>query len=615
MSVAPVQLRERPRLKFGGRGELREKVGEHGRIHLDRWLPFVVLHRSDDTGASIARRIAINSPAYLVWSPQEDHEAAAALDALAEQLCDRFGRVLLVAVGDGLWRRQREDSAVLPPFVMRVGGDGTAAACRAQAVLREALEKVEIDLRHPEVATVEPAQDPFEAIGRAAPPGAEHLSLTVPQIHRAPGGELYPQVTHDLALRCTDALLQAACAFMSEAELGAPAHYRALGRSAFLKAALHADEKLDRISRSFDFLLSISPINTDEGRAHFLESGESQAPKFRYRPLAIDPDAAKRDLYAIDLTILEDPLLERLLCDKRRELDHQLTMLASRNSGGFKAASLLLYGGVEPKLLADAEAVLARVPPAPLRGETIGAHEVADAARALIASYQLADPRFAPGVEIRDDVAGLLVSAGKLMIASSTAMVRHRLDALLSHEVSVHLLTWFNGAAQGLTVFRTGLSGYEGVQEGLGVFAEWAVGGLTASRLRLLAGRVVAVDMMLGGADFIEVYRRLNGDFGFGKRSAFDITARIFRSGGLAKDAIYLKGFRYVLDRVAAGDSLDPFWLGKIAPDHVPAIEELLQRKLLQPPLLAPEFLSRPDVQRRIAALSPGLPLHQTLAE
>ena len=47
------------------------------------------------------------------------------------------------------------------------------------------------------------------------------------------------------------------------------------------------------------------------------------------------------------------------------------------------------------------------------------------------------------------------------------------LEALLAHEVSVHLLTYCNGAAQGLTIFRTGLAGYdEGVQEGLGVFAE-----------------------------------------------------------------------------------------------------------------------------------------------
>ena len=95
------------------------------------------------------------------------------------------------------------------------------------------------------------------------------------------------------------------------------------------------------------------------------------------------------------------------------------------------------------------------------------------------------------------------------MIASSTSMLRSRLDALLSHEVSVHLLTYFNGAAQGLTVFRTGLAHYEGVQEGLGVFAEWAVGGLSAPRMRLLAGRVMAVDAMLDGAGFVDVYRML----------------------------------------------------------------------------------------------------------
>ena len=114
-----------------------------------------------------------------------------------------------------------------------------------------------------------------------------------------------------------------------------------------------------------------------------------------------------------------------------------------------------------------------------------------------------------PPIEIRDDVGSLLVSGRKLMIASNTAMLRSRVEALLSHEISVHLLTYFNGAAQGLTVFRTGLANYEGVQEGLGVFAEWAVGGLSAARMRLLAGRVVAVDAMLDGAEFVDVYRAL----------------------------------------------------------------------------------------------------------
>ena len=58
-----------------------------------------------------------------------------------------------------------------------------------------------------------------------------------------------------------------ACAFLDDGKAKAPAHYRALGRSAYLAAALKADRKLDRIARSFDFLLSVSPIDTATRRS------------------------------------------------------------------------------------------------------------------------------------------------------------------------------------------------------------------------------------------------------------------------------------------------------------------------------------------------------------
>ena len=41
---------------------------------------------------------------------------------------------------------------------------------------------------------------------------------------------------------------------------------------------------------------------------------------------------------------------------------------------------------------------------------------------------------------------------------------------------------------------------------------------------------------------------------------------------------------------VAEGDSLDPFWIGKIARDHIDEIEELIQRNLVQPPFSAQNF-------------------------
>jgi uncharacterized protein (TIGR02421 family) len=400
---------------------------------------------------------------------------------------------------------------------------------------------------------------------------------------------------------------------MAAAGSSPPLHHRSLGRSAFLKAALDADRKLDSIANSFDFLLSLSPINTQDAMARFLGQEEETAPKFRYRPLTVDPDVAKRELYEIDLSRLEDPLLERLLSEKRREIDYQLTLLATRNTPAFRPASMLLYGAVSPQLLSDAHAILASVKPTTISGKKVGAHKVAAAAQELVDRYRSVDERFQAKVEVRDDVSGLLVSGDRLMISSATSMAESRLDALLSHEVSVHLLTYFNGSTQGLSIFRTGLAQYEGIQEGLGVFAEWAVGGLTSARLRLLAGRVVAVEAMIDGAGFIDVYRRLTNDLGFSKRVAFDLSARVFRSGGFAKDAIYLKGFRAVVGRVATGASLDAFWLGKIAPEHVDAIEELLLRGLLHAPVFVPDFLERDDSKSRIARLREGLAFDRLL--
>lgn len=603
--------------EFTPAGALRQKVGESGRVHIDRPLHFLVLHRSDDPEHSVARRVASNSPAYLVWSPEDDLAAASALRVVVARMRKHFGHVLIVSLFDQeLVSEAADDAPFLPRFRAIIGpGDDDRATCAGEA-LAKAMAKVEIDLRRCEVERrTRPYFEPSVADLIDSDPDLSHLSFGLPPIHRAPGGAIYPQLFRDLANASGDAVLRAACAFIADGRQGAPNHYRALGRSALLAAALSADRKLDRISRSFDFLLSVSPINTAEAMAEFVASDGNRPPRFEYRPLTVDPDEAKRRLYAVDLGKLEDPLLESLLSDKRREIDQQLTMLSVRNTPAFRPASMLLYGTVDAALLADAHSLLAGAQPAAKgRGKMIGAAEIAEAARNLIASYRAADDRFTADVEVRDDLAaGLMVSGRKLMVSSDTRMSARRLDALLAHEISVHLLTWFNGSLQPLSIFRTGLAGYEGLQEGLGVFAEWAVGGLTASRVRLLAGRVVAVDAMLSGADFDECFRLLSDEHGFSQRTAFNVSARVYRSGGLAKDLIYLKGFKAVVDLVTAGASLDPYWLGKIAPAHAPLVEELLQRGLLHAPRFLPEFMSRPDTRARIARLRGGAGLGSIL--
>ena len=254
-------------------------------------------------------------------------------------------------------------------------------------------------------------------------------------------------------MRLGDALLRSACAFIDDGERPVPDHYRSLGRSAFVAAALKADKKLAAMASSFDFLLSISPIDTSRAAERFFAAGEGQEPHFHYRPLAIDPDHAKRDLYAIDLDRLEDPLLEQLLSEKRREIDAQLTMLATRNTPAFRPASMVLYGTVTDDLLEDSRAILGATGKGAPRGRALKPETVAAEARALIARYNERDPRFGARVEVRDDVSGLMVSRGKLMVGRDSLVAENRLEALLAHEVGVHLLTYFNGSAQGLEIF------------------------------------------------------------------------------------------------------------------------------------------------------------------
>lgn len=377
-----------------------------------------------------------------------------------------------------------------------------------------------------------------------------------------------------------------------------PAHN---DHDALIAACNSADAELHAIAGAFDFLLAISPTNTNEAMVAFMKNHAEKPPEFAYRRLGFDPEALRHRVHKIDFANLHEPLIEGLLLEKRRELDTQLHMLECRDGADFKEHSQGLYGSVSEELLAAAMSILAISRTDQGAQETVGAFELKHRAEVLIGHYRLQNPAFNPVLEIRADVTGLLVSYPRLLIDDSAKVSERRVDPLLSHEISVHLLTGFNGAQQGLSIFSTGLAGYEEIQEGLGVFAEWAVGGLTTARLRLLAGRVIAVHAMLAGADFLDCYRLLHLDCGLRPRRAFGIAARVYRSGGLAKDAIYLRGFFRVMEWIADGGDLAPFWRAKIAMIHVPMMEQLYERGLLREAELTPEFMLRDSTVKRIA--------------
>jgi uncharacterized protein (TIGR02421 family) len=275
-------------------------------------------------------------------------------------------------------------------------------------------------------------------------------------------------------------------------------------------------------------------------------------------------------------------------------------MLGARGTDEFLPLSIELYGPVAPALLARAEGILDRVEvPARGRDDRIDAVRFAELADAELAHYRAIEPDLGVHVEIRPDASGIMVSGRDLIVGSAASVPVSRTDALLHHEIGTHLVTYLNGTYQPIRVMASGLAGYEETQEGLAVLAEFLVGGLSPDRLRQLAGRVVAVHELASGGTFDAVHRGLV-EVGFSPGSAFTTTMRAFRSGGLTKDAVYLRGLLELLRHLAGGGTLDLLWLGKFSLDDLPLVAELADRGMLDEPRLRPRYLADPAVASRL---------------
>jgi hypothetical protein len=121
-----------------------------------------------------------------------------------------------------------------------------------------------------------------------------------------------------------------------------------------------------------------------------------------------------------------------------------------------------------------------------------------------------------------------------------------------------------------------------------------------------LAARVVAVRQMADGATFIETFRTLDRDYEFTQRMAYTITMRVYRGGGLTKDAVYLRGLQTMLRYLERGGELDPLFVGKLAAEHIPIIRELQLRKVLCSPPLRPRYMDVPDAMVRLERIRKG---------
>jgi hypothetical protein len=448
---------------------IRRELPGGGRLHIDRPLPFLCVHIAEEGAEPAARDIAQANASYLIAPHTAD--AITVIEAIEAPLRRQFGAFILFDIGELKEDRfLTDDAPFLPPFEIAIWAstDMAEAAETFSAAIRDSGAR----FRTPRVERAEtpPARED-ESLGRSL--GYSTLAVRFAPIYRQPGGEqIYPELHDQVVSMLFDAGLQAIARFAKAEKILQPKTHRALGRRAFVDAVTRVDRSIDEVASTFDFLLAVTPINAEAAFEEF-KAGRKQ-PNFLYRPLALQVEAAKKKLFSISFDHLEDPVLHQLYREKQQELDLQLSLLSSRHRPQFVEFGRALYGPVEPVLLREAQTILSQLENTDSSGDDDAGSQdrIADCfqverrARSMIAAYHRHLGDFEVSVELRDDLpSGLMVSGHRLLIARSTVMDMGRVEPLLSHEIGVHLLTYFNGSAQGLRLFRSGLAGYEGMQD------------------------------------------------------------------------------------------------------------------------------------------------------
>ncbi|MHB1272748.1 MAG: flavohemoglobin expression-modulating QEGLA motif protein [Rhodanobacter sp.] len=289
-------------------------------------------------------------------------------------------------------------------------------------------------------------------------------------------------------------------------------------------------------------------------------------------------------------------------------------MLEATGSAGVTAPSIALYGRpsdiIAGSQRSNLDAAHYFVELADELGADLLADDSCETMPAEVLRTDLAgklDAFFGAGqisVEVDPELtAKAAAGATRIRLRGGTCFSDYDRHQLLAHEAFVHSLTALNGRRQPLlTSLRRSSPRVTATQEGLAVFAELMSGAIDITRLKRISLRILAIDMALNGADFIEIYRFFSA-FGQTAADSFHSAQRVFRgvplTGGaaFAKDNVYLAGlltvhtyFRWAL-KERRMDLLRHLFAGKLALRDVITLQPHFASGVILPPRWLPPWM------------------------
>ncbi len=590
-----------------GRSVIQE-LPKDGIMYIEKLLPYLCIFRFKKEDSHFSGLLKTQA-SYLIVD--ESVDISALLESISITVSQKLNAFLIME----MWPVKKEHGAEFQIYCPENKAPATVGVLEEGFLgIKDIYSKTSVNVinsfsRHPEHL------NPLLQIDESKESGSLVIGIAVPTIYQnGEEKEVYSLFYRKFYARFSETIKRAAFEFIRVQTSNPFGHYLMLGKTRLDKVTIRADRELAMISEGISFLLRTTPVNSTSEWKKFQKSNFLKEPSFTYRLIALDPEKKKKELYDLPIDQIEDPTIAYILRDKRLEVEKQLTMLEERGTDNFRFVGESIYGKIEDGVIAYANEILQKYPDGddPSTMRRLDCYEFANCAQNEIDYYQEYFPDTKLSIEIRKDVVGIMVSKSKLLVSDQFSIDESRCDALIQHEIGTHILTYCNGKRQPLYQMYAGFSGYDQLQEGLAVFAEYLVNGLTANRMRILAARVVAAEAMVKGADFIETFNLLRVRHNFPENTAYYITMRIFRGGGLTKDAVYLAGFMDVMDYAKKGGNLEILYTGKFNTHHIELIEELLHRNVLKKAKI-PQFLERDIVKERLQRLIKGIGVTELL--
>lgn len=203
-------------------------------------------------------------------------------------------------------------------------------------------------------------------------------------------------------------------------------------------------------------------------------------------------------------------------------------------------------------------------------------------------------------VMISDDmIADASAGADNIKLSQRAMFSDRDLKYLEVHEGWVHVGTTLNGAMQPYCSFLSkGSPSCSVIQEGLAVITEIVTFSSYPGRIRKITNRVIALEKVRQGADFLDIYRYFL-DCDLEEADSYNQTVRVFRGstptgGAFTKDLSYAKGFLLIYNfiRFAISQrrvhSIPLLFTGKLVLDDLPLLGELFEQGILSAPVYLP---------------------------